>query len=190
VAVFIQICCCGYCRFACDAATAWLSPPFPAIVLLTPLLLLVVVSITVAGCRLLSCSHSIISNAAVTTCFCCHLCCCCTALAAVATCHSCCSHFCCRFFLVCELPLLQLHCLALSSSSLSLSLLLAIDPDIIEYLPCMILGPYYDGTDPILPMIIPRANCMSPSTCVYIWYDWYVPSRGINTKYRKRLYFS
>jgi len=41
--------------FACDAATAWLSLPFPcAIVLLTPqLLLLVVISTIVAGCRLI-----------------------------------------------------------------------------------------------------------------------------------------
>ena len=37
-----------------------------------------VVSITIAGCRLLSCGHSILANAALTTCFCCHLCCCCT----------------------------------------------------------------------------------------------------------------
>jgi len=33
------------------------------------------------------------------------------------------------------------------------------------------------NTDPILLMEVPRANCMQPTTCAYIWYAWYVPAK-------------
>jgi len=80
--------CCGRCHLlARDAATAWLSSPFPCtIVLLTPLLLLLVVlSTIVAGCRLIvasllwllhpcqCCGRSTLANVAASTCFCCCL---------------------------------------------------------------------------------------------------------------------
>jgi len=150
VAVFIQICCCGYCRFAFDAAAAWLSPPFPAIVLLTPLLLLlVVVSITVADCRLLSCSHSILSNAAVTTCFCCHLCCCCTVVLKTSCC-SCHLPFLLQSFL---LPLLP--CLCVAAAAVALSSLCDCQ--------CFLGAPFFCFLNRYLPM--PHLCCCHRNHC-------------------------
>jgi len=91
---------------ACDAATTWLSAPFPcAVALLTPpLLLLVATSTIVAGCRLIVASFlqslPALANAAATAYFCCYQLCCLLhhgvwrPLAVVASCCSCCYPYC------------------------------------------------------------------------------------------------